>query len=159
MYSRMCALQGVQSNLRKLMPTQILQPRQAIEDCRRGTQERKEWRRKKPIEGKATGAVEDFHIDVNDARTLIVTSPLYIPPPAIRPKARNTSSNREGHAWSDKPWSHPPARQTSATKQTSSGRLLPGVEKTSSKSQQHGQVQPHLPPCLGDIYQQIILEF
>ncbi|KAH9383911.1 hypothetical protein HPB48_025803 [Haemaphysalis longicornis] len=143
-------------------------------------------------------------------------------------KARNTSSNREGHAWSDKPWSHPPARQTSATKQTSSGRLLPGVEKTSSKvscadwpplpthaqhtqqndelqalrkenntlkarlavmearieeltkkntqqhgmietntnssplqaqPQQHGQVQPHPPPSLGDIYQQIIQEF
>ncbi|KAH9384520.1 hypothetical protein HPB48_026528 [Haemaphysalis longicornis] len=48
-------------------------------------------------------------------------------------KARNTISNREGHTWSDKPWSHSPARQTSATKQTSSGRLLPAVEKTSSK--------------------------
>lgn len=47
--------------------------------------------------------------------------------------ARNTSSGREKHAWSDKPDSHPPAKQISATKQTSLGRLLPGVETTWSK--------------------------
>ncbi|KAH9378977.1 hypothetical protein HPB48_021118 [Haemaphysalis longicornis] len=70
------------------MPTQILPPRQAIEDFGRGTQERKEWRRTKPNEGKATGAVEDFHIDVNDMRTLSITWLLYVLPPAIHPESK-----------------------------------------------------------------------
>ncbi|KAH9360134.1 hypothetical protein HPB48_016303 [Haemaphysalis longicornis] len=70
------------------MPTIIFPPRQAVEDSGRGTQERKEWRRKKPIEGEATDAVEDFYIDVNGARTLIITRPLHIPPPTIRPEGK-----------------------------------------------------------------------
>ncbi|KAH9359575.1 hypothetical protein HPB48_013386 [Haemaphysalis longicornis] len=89
MYSRMRAMQGTPSNLRKGMPAQIIPLPQAVEDCGRGTQEQKEWRRKKPIEGKATGAVEDSHIDVNGARTLIITWPIHITPPAIRPGSKD----------------------------------------------------------------------
>lgn len=63
--------------------------------------------------------------------------------PSSRP-ARNVSVGRKRGARSDTPGSQPQAKPTGAGKQTSSGRLPPGMDKTSSKVS--CAERPPLPP-------------
>ncbi|KAH9384896.1 hypothetical protein HPB48_026926 [Haemaphysalis longicornis] len=175
MFSRMWAMQGVPSNLRKAMPTQFFRPDKPskIADGEHKNEKNGEGRSQSRGRQKVrlrSGPCNDERprvgdVDVDNRRH--------------RRRGRSSlqgrfTSRRRQSAWKarkqqlqkgrshlERPTMKPPSGQANQRNEAERprGRLLPAVEKTSSKPQQHGQVQPNPPLSLGDIYQQIIQEF
>lgn len=133
------------------MQAEILSPRPDFQDDGGRTQERAKRRGTKPTEEAATGGVE--YVSIYRSVTHGRSSSRHRAEsrgrstsrgrPSSRP-ARNVSVGRKRGARSDTPGSQPQAKPTGAGKQTSSGRLPPGMDKTSSKVS--CAERPPLPP-------------